>query len=59
MNINGSHGYALNLNTNFSIVHNFEDINRTSEEAYFEYCQGIGLPRYTSFLQANFANKLH
>jgi hypothetical protein len=59
MNINETHSYALNLNPNFSIVHNFEDIDRTSEEAYITFCQGIGLPRYSAFLLANFTNKFH
>lgn len=59
MNINGNHSYALNFNTNYSIVHDFEEINRQSEEAYIAFSQGIGLPRYSSFLLANFANKFH
>ena len=59
LSINDSYSYSVNLNPNYSIVHNFEDNNRQSEEAYLHYCQGIGLPQYNSFLLANFTNKLH
>ena len=49
--------YAINLNQSFSI--NKDDKNKNSEEAYLQYNLGIGLPKYSSFLLANFANKLH
>ena len=51
--------YAINLNEGFTIGHGGETKIKSSEEAYLEYCQGIGLPRYTSFVLANFASKLH
>ncbi|CDW84477.1 UNKNOWN [Stylonychia lemnae] len=53
------YSYALNLNSKFSIVHNYEEQNKQSEESYLQYTLGIGLPKYSSFLLANFANKLH
>ena len=56
---NEYYSYALNLNQSFSIVHNYEEKNKSSEEAYLHYNLGIGLPKYSSFLLANFANKLH
>ncbi len=36
--INKKYSYSINLNPNFSIVHDFEDNNRRSEEAYLAYC---------------------
>ena len=49
--------YAVNLNPNFSISnHNHV---KQGEEAYLDYCLGIGLPKRSSFLLANFASKLH
>lgn len=59
LNINKKYSYSLNLNKNYSIVHDSEDNNRESEEAYLAYCQGIGLPKYSSLLLANFTNKLN
>jgi hypothetical protein len=56
--------YAINLNEGFSIS-NTANLqggsykSKTSEEAYLQYCLGIGLPKYSSFLLANFASKLH
>lgn len=52
-----SYSYALNLNQSFSITNDSQD--KQSEEAYLHYNTGIGLPKYPSFLLANFANKLH
>lgn len=49
--------YAINLNESFSIASDYK--SKTSEEAYLEYCLGIGLPKYSSYLLANFASKLH
>ena len=50
--------YAINLNEGFAIAnHGYR--NKNSEEAYLEYCLGIGLPKYSSFILANFASKLH
>lgn len=53
--------YAINLNEGFVIGSGAgsSGSSKTSEEAYLEYCLGIGLPRYPSFLLANFASKLH
>lgn len=55
--------YAINLNEGFAIgsgaSSNGSYTSKTSEEAYLEYCLGIGLPKYPSFLLANFASKLH
>eukprot|EP00347_Sterkiella_histriomuscorum_P008713 403344037 len=53
------YSYALNLNPGFSIVNDYEDSNKKGEEAYLQYNLGIGLPKYSSFLLANFANKIH
>jgi len=57
----GKNNYAINLNEGFQINGAIEGsyTSKTSEEAYLEYCLGIGLPRYPSFLLANFASKLH
>ena len=49
--------YAINLNSNFSISNAHH--SKAGEEAYLDYCLGIGLSKYTSFLLANFAAKLH
>ena len=55
--------YAINLNEGFAIGSGVGSsgsyTSKTSEEAYLEYCLGIGLPRYPSFLLANFSSKLH
>jgi len=32
---------------------------KQGEEAYLDYCLGIGLPKRSSFLLANFASKFH
>jgi hypothetical protein len=32
---------------------------KSGEEAYLDYCLGIGLPKRASFLLANFASKFH
>lgn len=50
--------YAINLNEAFSISGGGYK-SKESEEAYLDYCSGIGLPKYSSFLLANFASKLH
>jgi hypothetical protein len=47
------------MNPNYSIVHDIAQIDSNNEEAYLNYCRGIGLPKYSSFLLANFAHKLH
>jgi hypothetical protein len=49
--------YAINLNPNFSISN--QNHVKLGEEAYLDYCLGIGLPKRASFLLANFASKLH
>jgi hypothetical protein len=53
--------YAINLNEGFSIssAQGHSHRSKASEEAYLEYCLGIGLPKYSSFVLANFASKLH
>jgi len=55
------HNYALNLNDAFSIDSRRGSgyKSKTSEEAYLDYCLGIGLPQYSSYLLANFASKIH
>jgi hypothetical protein len=53
------HSYAINLKDNISLEHDFEEVNRKNEEAYFQFCQGISLPRYSSLLLANFVSKMH
>lgn len=53
------YSYAINLNSSFSITNDFKENDIQGEEAYLSYCVGIGLPKYTSFLLANFANKFH
>ena len=50
--------YSINLNESFSIASGGHR-SKTSEEAYLDYCLGIGLPKYSSFLLSNFASKLH
>lgn len=59
MNLNSQYSYSINLNPNFSIIETVEDKNRMNEEAYIEYTQGIGLPKYQAFLLSNFASKVH
>lgn len=54
-----SQNYAINLNEGFAIGSEGGYKSKTSEEAYLEYCLGIGLPKYSSFLLANLASKLH
>jgi hypothetical protein len=49
--------YAVNLNPNFSISNQHH--LKSGEEAYLDYCLGIGLPKRASFLLANFASKFH
>ena len=49
--------YAVNLNEGFAIANSYK--TKASEEAYLDYCMGIGLPKYSSFVLANFASKLH
>ncbi len=49
--------YAINLNQSFSITNKNEA--KAGEEKYLEYCLGIGLPTYHSFMLANFASKFH
>lgn len=56
---NEEFSYGLNLNQNFSLVDHFEESNKMNEEAYLHYNLGIGLPKYSSYLLANFASKLH
>jgi hypothetical protein len=46
------------LNENFAIASGMHK-SKASEESYLEYCLGIGLPKYSSFILANFASKLH
>lgn len=50
--------YSINLNESFSISSGGHR-SKISEEAYLDYCLGIGLPKYSSFLLSNFASKLH
>ncbi len=52
------HNYSINLNQGFTISSGTHR-SKQSEEAYLDYCQGIGLPKYTSFLLSNFSHKLH
>lgn len=52
-----SQKYAINLNQSFKITNQNE--SKSGEEKYLEYCLGIGLPSYHSFMLANFASKLH
>ena len=59
MTLNGKQSYSINLNTNYSIVHDFEEVHLASEESYINFCRGIGIPHFQSFLLANFANKFH
>jgi hypothetical protein len=59
MSINDQYTFSINLNPAFKIATDSDDINRESEEAYLKYCRGIGLPKYPSFLLANFTSKLH
>lgn len=56
---NDTFSYALNLNQSFTIVDDYEEKSKLCEESYLKYNLGIGLPKYSSFLLANFANKLH
>ena len=50
--------YSINLNQGFAIT-NKQNKSKQNEEAYLEYCIGIGLPRSSSLVLANFASKLH
>jgi len=55
---NVKHNFSINLNQGFSIATGVHR-SKESEEAYLDYCLGIGLPKYSSFLLSNFASKLH
>jgi hypothetical protein len=48
------------LSQNYSIQQESDIQNpKQAEDVYLKFCRGIGLPSYTSYLLANFANKFH
>jgi len=57
--VNQEIDYAVNFNETFEIAEHATEKNRESEEAYFEVAHGVGIPRETSLLLANFVNKIH
>jgi hypothetical protein len=40
-------------------VHDQEDVNRRSEEAYKAFCSGIGMDKYSTFFLSNYISKFH